>query len=133
MPNSFTFSLYPTNIPFLGIFVRYNENVKGFLVYFPEKRKISLHRDVIFRKDPRINEKAIELEDLFLGFGYGNRTLFNVFFLNDNMMLLSGYFLLWFLRKTNLSRNSFYSSSSIIRDDSRNLLIQLQVSYANHV
>ena len=36
---------------------------KGFWVYFPEKRKISLLCDVIFQKDPNTNVKAVESEE----------------------------------------------------------------------
>lgn len=33
-----------------GIFIGYDENIKAYRVYFPDTKKISVHRDVILRK-----------------------------------------------------------------------------------
>lgn len=35
----------------LGIFVGYGENVKGYRIYFPEKREVEVKRDVVFIKE----------------------------------------------------------------------------------
>lgn len=44
----------------IGYFIGYGENTKGYRVYFPEKNKVEIKRDIIFIKELKENKEAVK-------------------------------------------------------------------------